>query len=166
MTIRVWRIRVSKEELKSSRKRVDAGATTLVDLGTSATRAVGLRAAEEERRTGKWSKQGLFGVYVEAYERRYRREWKLSSREGGVVASDLTTMVRRVGVAEGLRAVRLVFLEQWIERHHHILADRDLYERFVVPLLARRKGEGSEWTGDRTDETKAVDTATFFGKVK
>jgi hypothetical protein len=108
------------------------------------------------RKLETWDPLSLVGLYLESYEARYFREWKGSLFGLSNLHREMKKLFERVGDEAG-DAVVAVFSPKmkWVDNQVGLLLSIDAYERFIVPAIAAgrtdRKGEGSEWTGSRSE---------------
>ena len=160
-------MKVVRWRIRSSGGGIDADAGRLIVLEFVATRTAAIRELERVRFRKTWTLQALFGLYIENYEARYRRRWPFTAKVGGDVVADLKALVDRVGLDEAKQSIQLIFTMRWITEHRGILANRDLYARFIIPELDKAnqaRGEPGQWTGTRQAESREVTADEFFNR--
>ena len=117
------------------------------------------KAAECCRQTGKWKPLGLVGLYLAAYENRYKRKWPGSKLGLVDLHRDMKTLHKRLGL-EVPAAIEAVFSERmkWVSNQISLLLNRDAYAKHVVPVIEtlktarKQRGEQAEWEGTRSTE--------------
>ena len=152
--MKIWVVRVSKNRLD-------------LNAQFAPRRDSALKALAVDRDRCSWSLEGLFGLYVEAHERRVSCAWKFgTSKLAQYVVWDLKTALRREKVEDVVRSIEFVFSDamKWYRGPpSRLLADEDLFTRFVLPELAKRpKGEQAEWSGERASVARVEDSGDFF----
>lgn len=120
------------------------------------TRSEAIRALRDEDGS-PMTEIGLFGLYVERYEDRYKRRWPFTAEGSAATVRDLAIMAARVGPEEAAKVIRLIFSAKfkWVTNHAAALANKDFYAKHLIPALDEtitQGGEQSEWRRGRRDE--------------
>jgi hypothetical protein len=114
-----------------------------------------------------WSNSAWLGMYLARWEQRFKRTLALPLTETRRLRSTLAGFVRRVGPDEARNAIDAVFKQPWATDPIGLL-HQDRYQRYVVPLLEKRRvqrgGEQAEWTGPRGEnDARIMSPREFFG---